>query len=107
VPKHLFRYTGRVKFSAAERHLDRGSELQEAAGSEADLAVTDSWRRQQRRAIGPLDGKPDRPAARVLRVDVSPLAVDAADVANHRESHAYERVDGQRDGHAVGRRRCT
>ena len=106
MPDHLFRFTDRVKF-LAERHLDRGGELQEAAGGEADLALTDARRRERRGAIGPLDRKADRPATRVLGVDVPPLAVDAADVADHREPHAHERVDGQRDGHAVGRRCCT
>jgi hypothetical protein len=106
VPGHLFRLGDQVKF-LAKRHLDSGSEFREAAGAELNLAPTHPRRRRWRGPISPLDGEANRPAAWVLGVDVSPLAVDAADVSDDREPLTNQRVDGQCHGHAFGRNRCT
>jgi len=72
----------RVKFSA-KGHVHRVRELRESGRGEAHLLPANDCRYKGRRTIGPLDWKPNVPAARVLSVDV-PLPILAADSTNDR-----------------------
>lgn len=83
-----------------ERYLHSRSELQQARNGETDFSPLNDRRDERWSTVRPLDGKSHVLARRVLYVHVA-SAILAADEPSHWQRHALERVDRQRDGHAL------
>ncbi len=86
--------------SLLERRLHGLGKLQQRRDRESDLPATNARRNEGWGAVRPLERQPHVLSGRVLHIDVAP-AVLAADEPSDWQFHALERVNRQRDGHAL------
>jgi hypothetical protein len=85
---------------ATERHLHRTGKLEQSVDGEVDCATADALRNEGWGAVCPLDRQSHVLSGRMLHINVAPTVL-AANEPDDRQLHSLERVNRQRDGHAL------